>query len=463
MTLEQAAAAAGAHILHPSDQTLHGAAYDNRKVRPGDLFVAIAGERADGHDFATSAVEAGAVAVLAERDPFPEGAKAPVLLVKNSVAALGKIGHAWRKAFSGKVIGITGTAGKTTTKELLAHILEQRGRTARTPMNLNTQIGLPVSMMMADGKEHFWVMEAGISQPFDMDELGPVMEPDVAILLNAGTGHTLGLGEKGAAHYKSRLLSYLSKGGRALVCADYDDLVQEALTICPDAELFSTQGRKAAYTGTYLGLDETGRGNYRLDFAGETLTVDCALSGSYAAENILAAAAAARILGLSMEEIACGIRTAPLPAQRFSRRQLQGWTVIDDTYNANPLSSARMVEAAAELAGQRPFLCVMGEMLELGEEAVVEHLRLGKALASSGCRAVFWTGGHASDVEKGLSEQGYEGVFIPLSGPDSFLPELDAWKKEHAIDEGLILFKGSRGNRLERLVTLFMERDTHAL
>ncbi len=464
MTLEQAARAAGADILYPAAITLCGAASDNRKVLPGQLFAAIVGERSDGHDFAAAAVEAGASAVLAQRDPFHGEAKAPVLLVDDSVAALGRIGHAWRKAFSGRVAGITGTAGKTTTKELLAHILAQHGKTARNLLNLNTQVGMPVSMMAADGDEAFWVMEAGISNPDDMDQLGPVMEPDIAIILNVGAGHTQGLGQKGTAYYKAKLLHYINKDGQALVSADYDDLVREARAIRPDAVFFSAAGNPAPYRAEYLGLDENGRGRYRLWLDGQSFDVDSVLSGAYAAENIIAAAAAAHLLGLSREEIAQGISTAPLPAQRFNRRDVPGWIVIDDTYNANPLSSGRMIEAAAELARERDFVCVMGEMLELGDVAEKEHVELGRTLARSGAQAVFWAGGHADDVEAGLRAQGFTGLFAPCASPEAFDAALTSWENGRAPGrEGLALFKGSRGNRLERFVNLFMERHSHAV
>ncbi|MBQ4615654.1 MAG: UDP-N-acetylmuramoyl-tripeptide--D-alanyl-D-alanine ligase [Mailhella sp.] len=464
MTLEQAAQAAGAHILYPADIELCGAASDNRKVLPGQLFAAIPGERSDGHDFAAAAVEAGAAAVLAQRDPFDGRPLAPVLLVENSVAALGRIGNAWRRAFGGRVAGITGTAGKTTTKELLAHILSQKGKTARNLMNLNTQVGMPISMMAADGDEAFWVMEAGISNPGDMDELGPVMEPDLAIVLNVGAGHTQGLGQKGTAHYKARLLRYIRKDGIALVSADYDDLVREVRGICPGAMFFSAAGRSVPYRASYLGIDANGRGNYRLWLDGASLDVNCALSGSYAAENIIAAAAAAHLFGLSRDEIAQGIATAPLPAQRFARRDLPGWIIIDDTYNANPLSSGRMIEAAAELAHDRTFACVMGEMLELGSEAEPEHRELGRTLAASGCHAVFWAGGHAAEVEEGLKEGQYNGFFAAMTSPEDFRTALEAWDASRKKGRpGLMLFKGSRGNRLERYVNLFAERNSHAV
>ncbi|WP_446424905.1 glutamate ligase domain-containing protein [Mailhella sp.] len=194
------------------------------------------------------------------------------------------------------------------------------------------------------------------------------------------------------------------------------------------------------------------------------LDVDSVLSGAYAAENIIAAAAAAHLLGLSLHEIAQGIGTVPLPAQRFNRRDVPGWTVIDDTYNANPLSSGRMIEAAAELARERDFVCVMGEMLELGDVAEKEHVELGRTLARSGAQAVFWAGGHAHDVEAGLRAQGFAGLFAPCASPEAFGAALAAWEEGRGPGrEGLAIFKGSRGNRLERFVNLFMERHCHAV
>lgn len=466
MKLQEAALTAQANSLHPLDQgandlLLTGVAMDSRTVKPGDLFVCIKGEHTDGHLHADQAVRAGAVAVLAEHDPFAGGsAPVPVLLVDSSVRALGRLGHAWRRKFTGKVVGVTGTAGKTTVKELLANILAVRGPTARNPLNFNTQIGLPMSILATTGKEEFWVMEAGISQAEDMDELGPVLEPDLALILNVGAGHTQWLGGKGTAHYKALLLKYLAPGGTVLVSADYPDLVKEARVHCPTSIFFSITGKQIPYRASYLGLSEDGRGHYHLWLDGLSLDVVCALSGSYSAENVMAAAAAAHLLGLSMKEIARGLETATLPAQRFNRFQVPGWVVIDDSYNANPLSCARVLEAVCELGRDKIKVCVMGEMLELGDIAEAEHEALGRALASSGAQAVFWFGGFAAKVRQGLEKEHYSGYFRSLTSPDEFLPALTAWEEtKKGGKEGLILFKGSRGNKLERLVEAFTKRQ----
>lgn len=486
MNLAQVAQAAKARLLHPTrflqseasgeqEVVILGVASDSREVKPGDLFVCIQGEHTDGHLHAAAAVRAGAVAVLASHDPFEGEINShilltPVLLADDTVMALGQLGHAWRASFAGKVVGITGTAGKTTVKEMLAHVLSQAGPTARSPRNLNTQVGLPVSMLATDGSEQFWVMEAGISHAHDMDEIGAVLQPDLALILNVGAGHTQGLGIRGIAQHKAALLKYLAPDGMALVSADYPDLVKETRALCPTAIFFSTTGKQLSYRATYLGLDEAGQGAYRLNLDGLSFDVTCPLSGPYAAENVIAVAAVAHLLGLTEDDITQGLATATLPGQRFSRREIPGqngglgWTLIDDSYNSNPLSSARMLEAAAELAREKALVCVMGEMLELGELAEDAHIELGRQLASARPQAVFWVGGHEKDVKAGLDKEHYSGNFQTIKHPEEFLAHLEEWEhKRRDSKPGFILFKGSRGNRLERMVSVLEQRGSHAL
>ncbi len=476
MTLAEMAGASASALILPrggaedmAQREISLVCHDSRAVVPGSLFACIRGEKSDGHDFAAQAVRSGAAAILAERDPFGGRPPVPLLLTggKSSVKALGYAGHAWRKAFSGRVIGITGTAGKTTLKEMLAHTLTMAANgtaaVARNPLNLNTQIGLPESMLAARGDEDFWVMEAGISNPGDMDELGSMLEPDLAIILNAGAGHALGLGG-GAAYHKSRLLRYVAPGGMALVSADYPDLVRESCAVRRDIIRFSAYGADAPYRAEYLGLTPSGRSRCRLWLDGHELEAESALSGSFAAENLIAAASAAHLLGLRDDEILSGLAAARPAVQRFNRRMLSGWTLLDDSYNANPLSCSRMIEAAAELRnGTGSLVFVMGEMLELGELAVPSHEELGRGMAGAGADAVFWLGGHGDAVYRGLMEAGFTGRFTELAAHDIFLPEFSAWEKEHPGGgrPGTVLFKGSRGNHLEKLVKAFEE--AHAL
>lgn len=436
------------------DVTFGAVRSDSRKVAPGDLFVCIRGERFDGHDFAADVVRQGARVLLAERDPFegmPQRPDVTVLVVDDSVQALGRLASLHRSRATATVVGVTGTAGKTTVKELLAQVLGKRGSTAKNPLNLNNQIGLPLSMLEATGEEAFWVMEAGISQPRDMDELGAILRPDIGLVLNVGQGHVAGLGDRGVAHYKSRLLAHLAEGGTGLVCADYDDLVREARGVCRKLLFFSAAGRPVGYRAAYDGPEDAMRGRYRVWLDGSVQEIVAPFRGSFGAENVAAVAAAAHLCGLSGDEIAEGLSSAVLPRQRFGCASVGGFICIDDTYNANPLSSARMIEAVTEMASGGPLVFVLGEMLELGAEAADAHEQLGRQLADTGSRAVFWKGGNGDAVAAGLRLGGYDGKFIEVEDASAFIEGFVAL----GLTSGHVLFKGSRGNRLEELRAAF--------
>jgi UDP-N-acetylmuramoyl-tripeptide--D-alanyl-D-alanine ligase len=440
---------------------LTGAATDSRVVTAGQLFACIPGKRVDGHDFAGHALAAGAGAILAQRMPENLPAGAPVLLVPDTVRALGQLAAHWRQQCSAKVIGVTGTAGKTTVKEILAQLLSRRGTTAKNPLNLNNQIGLPLSILNTTGSEEFWVMEVGISQPQDMDELGAILQPDLAVILNAGPGHAEGLGVRKIPYYKARLLKYLSRRGLGLASADYPDLVRECRAVCQNLYFFSADGKQVTYRAAYSGpAAESRRGMYRLWLDGAPLDVEAPFRGRYGAENIIAVAAAADMLGLNRAEIAAAFTEACLPIQRFAHRFADPWLIIDDSYNANPLSCRRMLEAAVEMAQGSPLVCVMGEMGELGEVAEVEHELLGRSLAAAFPKAVFWKGGHREAVRSGLKREQYFGEFIPVDSPEDFCR---AFEGLHLLG-GIILFKGSRFNRLEEFAKAFENRERmHAL
>ena len=450
----------------PSDM-LEGVGTDSRAVTPGSLFVCIPGETFDGHDFAKKAADAGAAALLASRNPFPDVPPVPVILVEDTIRSLGRLANFWRHTLPSttKVVGITGTAGKTTVKELLAQVLERHGLTARNPLNLNNQIGLPLSMLAATGKESYWVMEAGISHPNDMDELGAILEPDIALILNVGPGHAAGLGDRGTAHYKARLLSHLAPNGTAIISADYPDLVREARMVRQDLVFFSTTGRQVEYRSAYVVSAGEGKGLFRLNLDGETVDMEAPFRGTFGAENVIAVAAVAHRLGVAAEDVAAGLAEAKLPKQRFACSRVGSWLLVDDSYNANPLSFGRMLESVSELAGDRTghhIVCVLGEMGELGELAKSEHQSLGRKLAAIHPDIVLWKGQYADDVETGLLAERAACRFRKIETPEDMMRELSERGVDDQAHGGVILFKGSRINHLERMVDAFRTAQTGA-
>ncbi|MCC8193889.1 MAG: UDP-N-acetylmuramoyl-tripeptide--D-alanyl-D-alanine ligase [Deltaproteobacteria bacterium] len=445
--------------MRPEDAMANptGAAIDSRQVRKGNLFFCLPGERADGHDFATAAVEKGALAIIGSRNPFT-GRKAkkiaaPVLVVPDVAAAMAAIASVHRGTATGVVVGVTGTSGKTSVKETLASVLGVVGETAKNPVNLNNQIGLPLSMMNASADAAYWVMEVGISRPHDMDELGAILRPDVALILNAGAGHVQELGDRGVAHYKARLLAYLANKGLGVVSADYPELEREARAYDADVTYFSAEDVEELYFASYLGAAGLDRGNFHLFLDGESVTVNAPFLGAYGAENVAAVGAVAHSLGLTAPEIAAGFEAASLPAQRFTLSETENLLLIDDSYNANPLSMQRMVDAAADMAKDRhgELLLVLGEMRELGPESPRYHYQLGRHAAALAPKAVIWKGGQGESVRRGLFDAGYAGHFAHVGDAASFLAAI----LSVAPHSGVILFKGSRSNKLEELVAAF--------
>jgi UDP-N-acetylmuramoyl-tripeptide--D-alanyl-D-alanine ligase len=435
---------------------------DSRLVARDDLFFCFRGTRADGHDFAPAAAEAGACAIIAERNPFagramPDKAP-PVFLVPDAGAALQRLAACRREKSRARVIGVTGSAGKTSVKEVLAQVLALQARTERSFLNQNNGIGLPLNLLNAAEDASFWVMEIGISRPGDMDELAALLRPDLGLVLNAGEAHAEGLGDKGAAHYKAGLFPYVREQGAALYSIDYPDLeraVGEHRAVLKARNItemtFSAFSERASCRAAYEGFGL--RGRYRVFVRGREYSVEAPFRGEMGAENVAAIVAAASCLGLDLETIRRGLAAAVLPEQRFAQVRCGDFLLVDDSYNANPLSARRMLEVAREMALEAalPLILVMGGMEELGTGSAAAHEQLGKRMAGVDPRIVFWKGGHAEAVRKGLAAGGYRGRIIAVADAEAFTAHLGAL----GFREGLVLFKGSRAHHLEDLVRAF--------
>lgn len=434
---------AGSPIAAPAgDVVVSAVRTDNREVAPGDLFLCLKGERFDGHDFAAQAAKAGACAVVADRD-LP-GLSCPVIRVDDTQSALGRLARIWRDSVAAKVVAITGTAGKTTAKELLAQTLDRVLHVAKNRKNFNNQVGLPLSMLAADGTEQIWVMEAGISKPHDMDELGPIVAPDLAIVLNIGPAHLQGLGSiAGVARAKASLFTHIKPGGRALCNMDYPELWDEARRVFPEVVGFSARDGFATYYARFEEPLPGGRGLYEIIVDHQAFWAELPACGAHFAENAAAVAGACHMLGLSPEQIAEGLGAAKLPDQRFCCHEGAAWRVVDDTYNANPLSMRRSIEAARLMAGEGRLVLVLGDMGELGAEADKAHEDLGALLAAIKPEAVFFQGSHAADVARGAKAAGFGPDVMTVSDPEPVVAALKA------LDGGVVLVKASRACRME--------------
>lgn len=381
MPLQQAAHILGLETSAEFEFT--GVSTDSREPSEGMLFAALPGDRADGHDYAAQAVENGACAVLCSR---ALDLAVPQLVVADVRSALGRLAGAWRAQMDIRVAAITGSNGKTTTKELLASILGMEDEVLATQGNYNNELGLPLTLFRLETRHRFAVLELGASQAGDIRYLAGIAKPDVGLVTNVGPAHLKGFGDvEGVARAKGEIYSSLPAEGFAVINRDesWAPLWQE----------LSTAGNQLTF-----GLAETadirglpGDGRHQVITPAGAFTVQLRLPGEHNLMNALAATAAATALDVPNDQIKTGLEAArPVPGRLNIIRCEAGWTVIDDTYNANPASLYAALQVLAREPGE-PWL-VLGDMKELGPDSHKLHAEMGEAAASLGVRRLFAIG-----------------------------------------------------------------------
>jgi UDP-N-acetylmuramoyl-tripeptide--D-alanyl-D-alanine ligase len=382
--LSNAVARVGGRILG-GDVELDGVATDSRKSLSRRLFVALRGERFDGHDFVDQAAAQGAAAALVDHAVETD---LPQWVVDDTRLALGRLAAAWRDGLSGRVVAITGSNGKTTCKEMVAAVLGQAGRVLATSGNLNNDIGLPLTLLGA-GEEDFLVLEMGANHPGEIGYLTDIARPEVAVITNAGRAHLEGFGSlEGVARSKGEIARGLPEDGTFVVPSDspWTELWRtlagnrRMLTCGPD-EMADV---RAPLEGVATVWDEAGfRTRFRVTAAGAQLELALPLAGLHNVRNALSAVAVAMALGVAPEAIRAGLAALkPVPGRLCPRLGSSGLRLIDDSYNANPDSLLAAIRVLTSLPG-RHWL-VVGDMAELGEDAVAMHREIGEAAREAG-------------------------------------------------------------------------------
>ncbi len=434
----------------PEDVAVTGAVtVDSRAVGAGDLFVALPGERVDGADFLAAAAAAGAAAGLATR---PDDAL-PCVVVDDPVRALGRLaaGVHERLAAGGLVtVGITGSSGKTSTKDLLGQVLAAAGATVSPPGSYNTDIGLPLTVLAADGGTRFLVLEMGARGRGHISRLCAVGHPQIGVVLNVGSAH---LGEFGSpeaiAVAKGELVEALPEQGTAVLNADDPRVL--AMRERTRARVL-TVGRSpgADVRATDVVLDATGRARFVLHAAGGSHPVALRVVGEHQVANALSAAGAALAAGLDLPAVAAALGAAEARSRWRMEvdRRSDGVTVVNDAYNANPESMRAALAALAGLAGERR-IAVLGGMAELGPDAGAEHERLGRDAVAAGADVVVAVGPDAVGIAQGASAAGHR------AGEESVqVADRDAARallRELLRPGDVVLVKASRSYGLEIL------------
>jgi len=457
LTLVEIAEVVGGTVADATgDLVVSGPAFlDSRTPEPGGLFVAFAGERVDGHDYAPGAVQGGAAAVLGTR-----ATGVPSVLVDDTQTALQELARVVlaRRRVLGPltVVAVTGSQGKTTAKDMLARVLADDAATIATAGSFNNELGLPLTVLRTTGETRYLVLEMGARGVGHLAELCAIAPPDVSLVLNVGKAH---IGEFGSqaqiAVAKGELVEALSSDGRAVL--NSDDPLVAAMAERTTAHVW-TFGRSSD-ARVRLGevhLDDLGRPVFDLTHDGSTEHVALHLLGEHQALNAAAVTATALAVGLPLDAIAASLRGI----EHLSKWRMQlmerpdGLVVINDAYNANPDSMRAALETLASMGSARRTVAVLGEMLELGAESDEEHRQLGLLADRLGIDVV---------VVVGAGTKGLYDALVEVRGADGRTRHVDTtteagdWLSENVAGPDVVLIKASRGGRLERVADMLID------
>jgi UDP-N-acetylmuramoyl-tripeptide--D-alanyl-D-alanine ligase len=386
---------------------IFGISHDTRTLRPGDVYIALHGGAHDGHDFVQTAVDKGAVGLIVDRE-FP-ALGTPQLIVPDTMAALWALAAGVRRHWGGTVVGITGSVGKTTVKELIAAVLAQKGTVSKTPGNWNNDIGLPLSMLAADRNADFFVFELGMNHPGEIDRLASLLKPNWAVLTDIGKAHI--------EFFQS--LEKIAEEKAALLAHAESALLDET------SEWFDLFRSKC-----------TGR---VVPFGAEPFAFDAPLPGNHMISNVRRAVALGKALGLSPEAIQSGLNEFRPAPMRWERTLHNGIVFINDAYNANPLSMRAALTAFAEMPCEGRRFAVLGGMRELGDREAAEHRELGLFLDALGLDRVITVGNAGAQI-----------VCDGILGVDK--SETVDLLRTHLRSGDAVLFKASRGEQLETVL-----------
>lgn len=452
-TAAELQAATGGRWLDAPPAAVAGVSTDTRSLAAGALFVALRGERHDAAAFLPAAAAAGAAAaVVASEVAAPAGL--PRLLVADTLAALGALAGHHRRRFTLPVVGVTGSNGKTTTREMIAAILAERGPVLKTEGNLNNEIGVPLTLFGLDHHHQAAVIEMGMNHPGEIARLAAMAAPQVGVVTNAAAAHLEGLKTiDGVADAKAELYAGLPQGGIAVVNADDARMLARARASGRRLLTFAAGRQRRGDVAVLEVLRQEAAGTrFVLGVGNRELTVSLPLVGAHNALNAAAAACAAIALGCSDQEIVRGLAAVRPVGRRLRLERLPGGALlVDDCYNANPLSMGAALRTLAELAraeGGRP-LAVLGDMLELGPGEAELHRGVGADAAGVPVARLFGFGPRSRETLAGAVAAG-----LP---PDRTFQTEDVAALTEAVRGAaapgdVLLVKGSRGMRLERLV-----------
>ncbi|GGR69676.1 UDP-N-acetylmuramoyl-tripeptide--D-alanyl-D-alanine ligase [Nocardioides luteus] len=439
LSLDEIASLVGGKVVGDGSVTVSApAVIDGRRAGPGGLFVAFAGEHTDGHEYASQAAEAGAVAVLGSRPTA-----LPTVVVEDAQEALQRLAAHVITLLRDHltVVAVTGSQGKTSTKDMIETVLSTTAPTVATSGSFNNELGVPLTMLRADTTTRFLVLEMGARHIGDIADLTGLVEPDISVVTNVGRAHLGEFGSREAiATAKSEIVRGLVPGGVAVLHAD-DAQVLAMGSLSDGPVLGFGVGDPADVRVRDLTLDRLGRPSFMLSHDGETAAVDLPLIGAHWALNAAAAAAVGVAAGVPLEQAATDLRHASISKWRMELRALDnGATLLDDSYNANPESTRAGLDALAAIDAER-HIAVLGEMLELGSAGPAAHHEIG-AYAATRADLVVTVGHTAAAIADGAGDRA-----VALADNAAAID----WLRSNLAPGDVVLVKASRGARLDQV------------
>jgi UDP-N-acetylmuramoyl-tripeptide--D-alanyl-D-alanine ligase len=435
---------------------IKGVSIDSRNIREGELFVAIKGDRFDGHDFVSEAIRKGAWGAMVQRSEFESrydklGGFRNILPVEDTLFSLQEMAKLHRRKYSIPVIGITGSNGKTTTKEMIACIMKRKGPVLKNEGNLNNHIGVPLTLLRLDGGHRSAAVEMGMSALGEIDLLARLVSPDVAVITNIGPAHLEFLGTMDrVAEAKAELLGNIRPGGTAVLNAD-DRYFQTLRSKWSGRILCFGIEQKADVRAVVhpQGKDCT---DFTLMTPDSRVNVRLRTLGRHNIYNALAAAASAMAAGMSLEAVKYGLEDFAPVAMRSEIRIMKGRTVMADCYNANPGSVRAALETLATLKRGMCAIAVLGDMLELGAAGAEEHREMGRTAARLGVDVIISVGDLAKCILDGALDAGMPKSRLFAASNQAAAAEL---LNKHSKEGDAVLIKGSRGARMEKILEEF--------
>lgn len=444
-TLSEIASACAGRLVATDEQSklcITSVERDSRQIKPGSLFLAIKGERVDGHDYIETCYQNGAICALCEKPPKTDDMA--YILVDSTLEAVKKIAKAYREKFDIPIVGVSGSVGKTSTKEMLCAVLSQKFKTHKTQGNLNNELGVPLTLLSMPEDAEAAVIEMGISDFGEMHRLSMMVQPTICVLTVIGSCHLEKLGDRdGVLKAKTEMFDFARENAEFILNGD-DDKLSTITEVNGKKPIFFGLGEGNDYRAENIVNNAEGGINCELCFENKRLSVTIPAIGSYMASNALAAVAAGRLLGMNDSELARGVEAYKTVGGRANVINTGKIRIIDDCYNANPNSMMASIDTLMNFDGRK--IAVLGDMKELGKKELELHFEVGEYAKEKGADGILCIGPLAEELAKGAEGIWFETVEEFLAASGSYIREGD-----------VVLVKASHSMQFEKIVKKLTE------